>query len=267
MSEPIIRALIVDDEPLARDGVRLNLQKDPNFEVVGECANGHEAIASILRLKPDLVFLDVQMPELSGFDVLERIPNDQLPLVVFVTAFDRFALKAFDVHALDYVLKPIDPDRFQDTLDRIKGQFHSRRTSELTINLLAALDSLRADLAATASTPLFLTRFVIRETERIYFVPVEEVDWIESADYYVKLHAGSKTHLLRETLAHLETQLDPHVFVRIHRSTTVRVDRIKEIRRQTDGDPSLVLIDGTVLRFGRSYRDTLDRLLGDLLRH
>jgi two-component system, LytTR family, response regulator len=264
MDRSIIRTLIVDDEPLARDGVRLQLVKDPEFEVVGECGNGRDAVDAIRCHRPNLVFLDVRMPGLDGFELLGRLKPDELPIIVFVTAFDAFALKAFEVHALDYVLKPIDPERFNQTLSRVKEAIRTRRTADLTTRLLASLESLKSDLGASVSAPAYLTRFTLREADRIYFVSVDDVDWIESADYYVKLHAGKQSHLLRETLSHLESQLDPTQFVRIHRSTTVRLNRIKEIRKQADGEAALVLLDGTELRFGRSYRDKLDDLLRDL---
>jgi two-component system, LytTR family, response regulator len=256
-----IRTIIVDDEPLARKGVRLELQKHPEFVIMTECADGSSALTAIRKHRPDLVFLDIQMPQTNGFELLEGLKADELPLVVFVTAYDSYALKAFDVHALDYVLKPIDPARFAETLKRVKSALEGNRAGEIGAKLLAALSSLRSDLSSADKPAQTLHRFVIREVDRVYFVPLDDVDWIESADYYVKLHCGKNIHLLRETLAQLEGQLDPRKFVRIHRSIMVRVDRIKEIRRRADQEPLLFLVDGTELQFGRTYRDKLDELI------
>jgi two-component system, LytTR family, response regulator len=256
-----IRTIIVDDEPLARKGVRLELQKHPEFAIVAECADGGTALTAIRKHHPDLLFLDIQMPHTNGFELLAALKAEELPLVVFVTAYDSYALKAFDVHALDYVLKPIDPARFVDTLERVKSALAGNRVGEIGTKLLAALSSLRSDLSNTEKPSISLNRFVIREVDRIYFVPVDDVDWIESADYYVKLHCGSAVHLMRETLAQLETQLQGTRFVRIHRSTMIRADRVKEIRRRADQEPSVIMKDGTELRFGRSYRDKIDDLI------
>lgn len=258
-----IRTLIVDDEPLARDGIRLLLEADPEFVLIGECADGVQALDAIKNSHPDLVFLDIQMPLMSGFDVLKALPAESLPLVVFVTAYDSYAIRAFEVHALDYVLKPIDQNRFQVTLARIKADLKNRQTSLLTARMTALLEALRRDDITIDAQPGFLNRFVIKEPERIYFVTADEVDWIEAADYYVQLHTGKKVHLIRDTLNRLESQLDPAKFLRIHRSTIVNITRIKELKRHFQNEYVVVLHDGTTLKLSRGYRDNISALLGE----
>lgn len=258
-----IRVLIVDDEPLARDGIRLLLEADEDFLVVGEAADGLLAIQAIEQLRPELVFLDIQMPGMNGFDVLKALPMEQLPVVVFVTAYDSYAIRAFEVHALDYVLKPIDASRFQVTLARIKSDMKNRTTSLLAAKMTALLEALRHQDITVDAKPDYLNRFVIKEPERIYFVNVDDIDWIEAADYYVQLHTGKKVHLVRETLNRLESQLDPHKFLRIHRSTIVNTTRIKELKRHFQNEYVVVLHDGTSLKLSRGYRDNMSSLLGD----
>ena len=262
MSPLGIRTIIVDDEPLARDGVRFHLEKDSDFIIVDEAANGAEAIKLINLARPDLAFLDVEMPGMSGFDVLKSVPPEILPPVVFVTAYDHYAIPAFEVNAIDYLLKPIDPARFAATRDRIKAFFRDQRQIELSRRLTQLLDQLQLP-ATNAPTALpKLKRLAVTERDTTFFVDIDEIDWIEAADYYVKLHTGKKTHLLRETLGQMERQLDPSAFVRIHRSTIVRIDRVKELRRQFEGSYIVVLKDGTQLKSSRNYRDSLQTLLG-----
>ena len=257
-----IRTLIVDDEPLAREGLRMVVEPDSDFTIIGEAANGHEAVELIIREHPDLVFLDIQKPEMSGFDVLKALPADKLPMIVFVTAYDSYAIRAFEVHAVDYVLKPLDPVRFQMTLDRIKSDLKLKRDSQIGDRLAALLDALRRDEIRIDSEN-YLSRFVLKEGDRIYFVNADEVDWIEAADYYAQLHTGKKTHLIRETLNRLETQLDPSKFIRIHRSTIVNTSRIKELKRHFQSEFIVILHDGTNLKMSRSYRDNLASFLGE----
>ncbi len=257
-----IRTLIVDDEPLAREGLRMLVEPDSGFQIIGEAGNGEEAIELIRREKPDLVFLDIQMPGLSGFDVLKALSDETLPMIVFVTAYDSYAIRAFEVHAVDYVLKPVDPARLQTTLDRIKSDLQMRRGSAVSAKMAALLEALRRE-EVKIDTGGYLTRFVIKEGDRIYFVNADDVDWIEAADYYVQLHTGKKTHLIRETLNRLETQLDPSRFLRIHRSTIVNSTRIKELKRHFQSEFIVILQDGTNLKMSRSYRDNLSAFLGE----
>jgi two-component system LytT family response regulator len=254
-----IRTIIVDDESLAREGIRLLLQDEPGLTVIDECPNGTLALAAINEHEPDLVFLDVQMPELDGFEVVRRIAPDKLPVIVFVTAFDRYALAAFEAHAIDYLVKPVKKSRFHQTLAKVRTRIQERRfleTSERLQNLLAGW---KRDEAP--ASPFYPERFPIRLKDRIYFVNARDIDWIEADDYYVRIHAGGKAHLVRETLANMEKKLDPRTFRRIHRSTIVNIARIKELRPHFQGEHVVILHDATKLKLSRTYRDAL----GDLL--
>ena len=265
-----IRTLVVDDEPLAREGVRLRLAQDAAFEVVGECANGVEAVDAILDLAPDLVFLDVQMPGLSGFEVLEEVGGEALPTVVFVTAYDQYALRAFEVHALDYVLKPFDDERFAATLQRVRGRVAERRAGRLGERLSGLLGDLssaglgggRGEAPARRSFP---DRLVVRDATKIAFVPVAELDWVEADGDYMRLHCAGKSHLVRRTMAQMEQRLDPDRFVRIHRSTIVNLDRVRELRPTFNGEYVVHLHDGTKLKLSRGYRKRLQTLLEETL--
>jgi two-component system LytT family response regulator len=242
-----LRALIVDDEDLARERVGALLEAHRDVEVVGECSNGIEAIRAIEAHDPDLVFLDVQMPRIDGFGVLEAVRDrPRLPAVVFITAYDVYALKAFEVHAIDYLLKPFDRERFDAALGRVRA---SRTRGDAGLH--AVLDDARKRLK----------RFVIRQPDRIYFIPVEDVDWMEAAGNYVRLHVGRESHLLRETMTHLEETLDAELFLRIHRSTIVNVARIRELQPTFGGDHVVLLRDGARLQLSRRYRTALERLL------
>jgi two-component system LytT family response regulator len=253
-----IRTLIVDDEPLGRERIRTLLGDDAEIEVVGECSNGKQAVDAIERTTPDLVYLDVQMPEMDGFAVLNAIASERMPAIIFVTAYDRYAVRAFDVHALDYLLKSFDRDRFQDALRRAKEEI--RRSHEGLWN--ERLTGLLEDLQVRQKR---LTRLVIRSAGRICFLRVEEIDWLEAADNYVHIHVGREAHLVRETLQSLEDRLDPSRFLRIHRSTVVNVDRIQELRPLFHGDYVVKLRDGTELSLSRSYREKLAGPLGQYL--
>ncbi len=262
-----IRTLIVDDEPLGRAGMRVLLERDAEIEIVGECANGGEAVAAIRANAPDLLFLDVQMPEMDGFEVLAQVPTERLPVVVFVTAHDQHALRAFEVHALDYLLKSYSDERFEAALRRAKEQIRQKKVNEVSARLMALLDSRRQERNhAEAQTPTengaYLTRLVVKSGGRVYFLKTSEIDWIEAADYYVYLHTGAKSHLLRETMNELEKQLDPAKFSRIHRSTIVHLDRIKELQPQAHGDYVVILQNGAHLKLSRSYRPKLESALG-----
>lgn len=245
-----IRTLIVDDEPLGRERVRTLLARDDEIEVVGESGDGKQAVVAIEKLKPDLIFLDVQMPELDGFGVLEAVSGGPLPAIVFVTAFDKYAVQAFEVHALDYLLKSFDRERFEATLKRAKEAI--RKSCEGILN--EKLAGLIEDLESRKERP---TRLVIRTAGRITFHRVDEIDWIEAADNYVRVHVGKEAHLMRETLQSLEKRLDPEQFLRIHRSHVVNLERIRELRPIFHGDYLVKLTNGTELTLSRNYREKL----------
>jgi two-component system LytT family response regulator len=249
-----LRALIVDDEPLAREGIRIHLEDEPDFQVVDECGDGEGAVNAIRELRPDVVFLDIQMPGLDGFGVLEALEGERLPEIVFVTAYDQFALRAFEAHALDYLLKPFDEDRFRKALDRVRNQLRGQTRRDLDARVAELLADIR-------SKPKYLDRLVVRSGGRILILRVDDVDWIEAAANYVKLHVGNRVYLLRETMSRLEEKLDPARFLRIHRSTIVRVDRIRELEPLFQGDYLVILQDGARLTSSRSYRDKLQELL------
>ena len=249
-----IRAVIVDDERLARNRLRRLLAGEPDIEVAAECAGGREALEFLVTRGGDLLFLDVQMPDLDGFGVLEALPPSRLPLVIFVTAYDEHALHAFEVHALDYLLKPFDRARFGKALDRARRQLALRRGGALPgPNLQSLLEQLRGQRAQTV--------IPVKNAGRIVLVRMEDLDWIEAADNYVCLHAGAETHVLRETMSALEARLDARRFVRIHRSAIVNIERIKELRPWFHGEYQVLLTNGAELTLSRSYRD---RLLGML---
>lgn len=263
---PPIKTLIVDDEPLARETVRMLLKADADIEIVGECSNGQEAIETIQDMKPDLVFLDVQMPEIDGLGVMRALDPDEIPVVVFTTAYDQYALKAFEVHALDYLLKPYDDERFEQALNRAKEQVRQKSIRHLSEKLMALLDAQPQAAQNPAqvqskneSTPI--KRIMIKGSGPIFFLKVEEIDWIEAADYYVQLHVGSKCHLMRESLRNLEKQLDPNHFMRIHRSTIVNLERVYKLKPDARGDYQVILRDGTALKLGRGRREILQNKL------
>ena len=250
-----IRALIVDDEPLARERIRTLLQDEPEVEIVGECADGRRAVSAIREWKPDLIFLDVQIPEMDGFEVLKAVGPGAMPAVIFVTAYDQYALRAFDVHAIDYLLKPFDRQRFHRALRRAKDQISSEKYDVVNERLLALLEDLKGGQK-------FLERLVIKSGGRVFFLRVDEIDWMEAAGNYVRLHVGKESHLQRETMSALEAKLDPRKFVRIHRSRIVNLERIKELQPWFRGDYQVVLRDGTKLTLSRGYRDRLQEVLG-----
>ena len=250
-----IRTLIVDDEPLAREKLRGFLEGVEDFEVVGECRDGREALETIERERPDLVFLDVQMPEMDGFEVLENLEAGELPTVIFVTAYDQYAIKAFDVHAVDYLLKPFDRDRFKKALDRARMEVERREVGDVRQKLLALLGD------AEVRRRRYSDRLVVKTSGRVIFLKAGDVDWIDAAGNYVKIHTGGETHQLRETMSRLEDRLDPEKFLRIHRSTIVNIERIRELQQQFHGDYLVVLKNGQRLTLSRSYRDRIQELL------
>ncbi len=245
----LLRVAIVDDEPLARQSVELLLRGDRDVELAGE-AFGAGARELIERTHPDILFLDIQMPEVDGFELLNLIDSEMMPVVVFITAYDRFAVRAFEVHALDYLLKPFDDARFARTLARAKEQALIRRQS--------GPDGRVAQLVASRTS--FARRILVRTRERSLVVNVSDIDWIEAADYYVTIHAGGKNHLLRQTMAAFESQLDPEHFVRVHRSAIVNIDRVREMHPLFRGHAALILADGTRVRLSRNRREQFERL-------
>jgi two-component system LytT family response regulator len=257
-----IRTLIVDDEPLARRNLRVLLEKDPQIEIVDECRNGREAVNAINALSPDLIFLDIQMPELDGFDVLARVEPEQIHAIIFVTAFDQYALKAFEVHALDYLLKPFDDERFAFALRRAKSQIEAREINRVSKRLLTLLEERESFGGENAfAEKSYLTRLMIKASGRVVLLKVCEIDFIEADGNYAKLHVGRKAHLLREKMHDLEGRLDPAKFVRIHRSIIVNLDRIKELHPHFNGDYIVVLEDGRQLRLSRTRRENLEARL------
>lgn len=247
----MIRTLIVDDEPLAREGLRVRLGLERDIQLVGEAGDGPAAIELIRRELPDLVLLDVQMPGMDGFEVLDRIAEDCLPSVIFVTAHDRYAVRAFEVHAVDYLLKPLDGGRLREAVERVRRAVSAGQSGpgEGLVNLITSRDK------TTDHAPV--RRWAVREDEHFVLLRAEEVDWIEAAANYVRFHARGKVYLLRTTMAQLQDDLDPRRFARIHRSTIVNLDRVREIRPEWHGDYDVLLTTGDVLRLGRRYRDAL----------
>jgi two-component system LytT family response regulator len=250
-----IKTLIADDEPLARERLAGLLAHEPDMEVVAQARDGEEAIAAIQDHSPDLAFLDVQMPHMSGFDVIEAIGPDRMPLVVFVTAYDQHALKAFQVRALDYLLKPFDRERFADALQRARKQIERDETGDLGRRLMALVKDLRKDQPRS-------DRLVVKSGGRLFFLRTDEIDWIEAAGNYVRLHVGTSSHLLRETMNAIEGRLDPEKFFRIHRSRIVNMERIQELQPWLNGEYAVLLRTGTRLTLSRGYREKLQERLG-----
>ncbi|MFH1739472.1 MAG: response regulator [bacterium] len=250
------RTLIVDDEPLARRKIRSLLERRSDVIVCGECSNGMEAFACIKEQSPDLVFLDIQMPELDGFNLIDAVGVENMPVVVFVTAFDQYAIEAFEKHALDYVLKPFNEKRLYVSLDRAIASIRGQQRDGIQDKLASILGDCRL-------AQRFIERIIIKKTNRECFIKVEEIDWIEAEGNYVDIHAGSETHILRETIKRLETRLDPGKFLRIHRARIVNIDRIKELQPGLNKEHVVIMEDGTRLTMSRRYRDRLNKAMGD----
>lgn len=262
--EKRIRTLIVDDEPAARRGVRLLLEKDRNVEVVGEAADGLAAADLMRREKPDLVFLDVQMPGCNGFEALQRAGGRPAPAVVFVTAYNEHALQAFEVNAIDYLLKPYDDERFHSALERAKDQVRRREVEAVNSRLSQLLDYLQARVglkSAGDSEPRTEERILIKSSGEIFFLKADEIDWIEAEGDYMKFHVGGRSHLMRETMARLEARLDAQKFIRIHRSTIVNIDRLRKLSPSFAGEYAVILHDGTKLKLSRGYHERIAALL------
>jgi two-component system LytT family response regulator len=257
-----IRTLIVDDEPLARRTIRDLLQSDSEIEIIGECGTGHEAVDFIRKQPPDILILDIQMPGMNGFEVLARIDHGRIPAIVFITAFDQYALKAFEVHAMDYLLKPFTDERFSETMRQAKSHVELREMNRLSQSLRDLLNEYAgAGKGAPVKRKSFLTRFMIKTGSRVVFVNASDVDWITADNYYIKLHVNGKSHLLRISMNELEEKLDPKRFLRIHRSTIINFDRVKELHQNPNGEYIVVLKNGTELKLSRSRRERLDALL------
>lgn len=250
-----MKVLIVDDEMLSRRKIRDLLEDEAYIEIVGECATAADAIESIANEQPDIVFLDIEMPGKNGFAVAETLQKKEIPLLIFVTAFDQYALKAFEVHAFDYLLKPFDSERFGRTMKKAKAQIQQIRNRTLTTGVRDLLDGFRTKSAYTE-------RLVFKNGSRIFFVKVSEVDFIEAEGNYVRVHFGKENHLLREAISTLQSRLDPTKFLRIHRSTIVNVDRIRELHSWFHGEYQVILQTGKQLLLTRSYRENLQTLLG-----
>jgi len=247
-----LRALIVDDEPLARRGVAVRLQKCRDVEIVGECADGTSAVESILSLSPDVVFLDAQMPGMDGFEVLRALPKQDLPAVIFLTAYEQHAVRAFDVHALDYLLKPVDDERFAASVERARKLVDSASKTAMAERILRMLGR---------DPEKYVSRFTVRTGSRIQIVLAEDVEWIGAAGDYAELHTRGRSHLLRETMSSLEHKLDPAKFLRIHRSRIVRADRILELRSIENREFTVKLSDGSEHRSSRTYAEQLENWL------
>ena len=251
-----IRTLIIDDEPPARRGVVLLLASQPDFSIAGECQNGKEAVSMISATKPDLIFLDIQMPGMSGFDVLSSIGPDEVPATIFLTAYDEYALAAFDIHALDYLLKPIDEERFISALERARELLRLRKLASQQQRIS---DLLSIEAGRKQEGPL--KRLVVRECRSSFFVAVDDIEWIEAIGDYAGLHVKGRTHMLRESMAVLETRLDPRKFARIHRSAIVQLDCVAALRAGTNRDGVVQLKSGTELKVSRTYSSELRKAL------
>ena len=268
-----IRTLIVDDEPLARRGLELRLREHTDISIVRQCANGREALAAIAEEEPDLMFLDIQMPGMSGLDLVANVPQESMPMVVFVTAFDRFAINAFEAHALDYLLKPVDEKRLAAAVDRVRAQWQQQQAVAQREQLMALLaevkgngeitvDAAMAPAAGPAPpAPRYARMLPIRSGRETVRLDVTTIDWIDAAGDYMCLHADGQTHVLRATMKELEVMLDPAVFQRVHRSTIVNLARVKSLRPHLNGECFLKLQSGQEVKLSRSFRDKVEMLL------
>ena len=266
-----IKTLIIDDEPLARKRIANLLQHHPEVEVTGECKNGLEAVTAIKKQKPHLIFLDVQMPDLDGFGVLKKLDVSQLPFIIFVTAYDQYALQAFEFHALDYLLKPFDDDRFEAALTQAITQIRRKTLADFSSRMAALMADFehgnqQAQIVAGQNQPnnQYRERLAVKSAGRVFFLKTEDIDWIQAAGVYVKLHVGREAHLIRESISKLETQLSPQRFLRIHRSTIVNIDQIKELHPYFHGEYIVIMKDGTELKLSRNYREKFQAVVGNL---
>ena len=252
----VIRTVIADDEPLARNKLRLLLSAEAGIEVVEECRNGAETIAAVHAHKPDLLFLDIQMPDADGFEVLGKISPEEMPVAIFTTAYDQFAIRAFEARALDYLLKPFDQERLHHSIERVRAEFLKSHGSDLAHRILDALAQGRQSTDR---------RLVIKAGGRVVFIDVDEIHWVEAAANYVKLKTEKDSYLLREAIGHVSERLDPHQFIRIHRSTIVNAKQIKELQPCNSGEYIVVLKSGKELSCSRGYRSGLQQLIENKL--
>lgn len=271
MTDEKIRVILVDDEPLALRGLKLRLQNYPEVEVVGECANGREAVKEIKAQNPDLVFLDIQMPGLDGFGVVRTMIGAPAPLFIFVTAYDKYAIDAFEANALDYIVKPVEEERLNDALHRarevLKNKAAASRESKL-IEMLASLsdddrDRIKELIAdpAWSEKQRYSERLSFKDGSKVVVLDAHEIEWIDAAGDYMCIHAGGKTHIIRETMKALQTRLDPARFQRIHRSAIVNIDRVKELHPHSNGEYFIILDNGAELKLSRSYKEVVARFL------
>lgn len=269
-----VRTVIVDDEPHAREGIRIRLKEFPEIEVVGESSSGSEAVSAIEELRPDLLFLDIQMPEMNGFEVLRSVSVDPVPIVIFVTAYDKYAVKAFEFHALDYLLKPIGEERFRETLRIALSQLGRRHLEVYAMNLKKMVNEYlnpaigseeSVDGERSRDPRNYLDRLAVKTHDYISMLPVSEIDWIESAGDYVYVHSDSRKYIIRQTMNSLESKVDPHKFVRIHRRTIVNVDKVKALRPNEHGDFEVFLKTGERLKLSRSFRSNFQKVIGNSL--
>lgn len=271
-----IRVVVVDDEPLARRGLRLLCEQDPELELVCECANGRAAVAAIEQVEPDLLLLDIQMPEMDGFGVLQAVGLDRIPHVVFVTAYDQFAVRAFEIHALDYLLKPIDDERFFQAIERAKEMIRKpdlkrlqgrlrNLASELGLRMVGEGAADREESTISGPGGRYPPRIPVKEKGRVHLTRVDEIVWIEADNYRVRIHAGGKVHILRESMKAMESRLDPARFFRASRSAIVNLDCVKEIQPFARGSHVIILDEGTRVLLSRNRRETLETLLGQSL--
>ena len=251
-----LTVLLVDDEPLAREGLRMLLARDAEIGAIRDAKNGFEAVAAIRDARPDLVFLDVQMPEMDGFGVIQEIGAERMPAVVFVTAHDQYAIQAFEINALDYLLKPVTEERFQKALARAKVRAGAKSGDDTSRQILSLLETM-------ASPSRYLQRLAVRSGGKTILVDVAEIDWLEAAENYVQIHTARGGHLLHVTMATLEKSLDPNIFLRIHRSVIVNVTRIRELQPVMHGEYAITLSSGTRLQSGRSYSERLKTFAGN----
>jgi two-component system LytT family response regulator len=262
-----MRALIVDDEALARRGLRLRLNDIAGIDIIGECNNGREALASIASDTPDLVFLDIQMPGLSGFDVVRELQSDSMPLIVFVTAFDQYAVNAFEVHAVDYLLKPVEQPRLEEAVRRARSMAEALRAVDQKGRLMNLIVSLTGHTESTIESlagqrkDLYPQRLTIRDGDDITLVPTSDIEWIDAAGDYMCVHVKNKTHVMRVTMKQLEALLDPALFLRVHRSTLINAQRVVSLTAHDNGEFFVTLSQGARLKVSRGYRDKVSRFL------
>lgn len=269
-AQQILKAIVVDDEPLARRGLRLRLEAMEGIEVIAESGNGREARGQILEHGPDVVFVDIQMPGVNGLQLVQQLPRDQLPQIVFVTAYDQYAVEAFEVNAVDYVLKPIEDDRLARALERVREKLASADIASQREQLLEAVADLTREspealeqklVAGELSGSQYPDKIAIKDSGKITLVPAREIDWIDAAGDYMCVHANGETHVMRITMKELEQQLNPKVFQRIHRSTIVNLSRVREICAHINGEYHLVLNNGERLKMSRSYKNKVQHFL------